>query len=84
MYGVNSVEVSKKFDKSPDDVPDLSKEDFLARKSVLRQVEKWCQANKLKPEVIPENTWRLINYHYEVSQSSLSVASKGDCLVNRS
>jgi hypothetical protein len=66
MYGVNSVEVSRKFDKNPDEVSDLSKDDFLARKKVLRQVEKWCEFMKSKPDVIPENTWRLINYHYEV------------------
>lgn len=66
MYGVNSVEVSRKFNKDPSDVSDLSKADFLARKKVLREVEKWCESMQSKPEVIPENTWRLINYHYEV------------------
>lgn len=67
MLGVNSVEVSRKFDKDPADVSDLAKQDFLARRKILRQVEKWCDSMQSKPEVIPSNTWRLINYHYEVS-----------------
>ena len=66
MYGVDSVEVSRKFEKNPSEVSDLSKADFLARKKVLREVEKWCESMQSKPKVIPDNTWRLINYHYEV------------------
>lgn len=79
MYGVDSVEVSRKFDKNPDDVSDLSKDDFLARRQVLKQVEKWCQSMGLKPDVIPENTWRLINYHYEVCKESLETC----CMLMR-
>lgn len=66
MFGLQAVECSRKFDKNPDDVPDLSKEDFLDRKALLREVEKWCAGMKGKPEMMPGNKWYLINYAYEV------------------
>lgn len=73
MYGVNGVEVSKKFLKDPKDVPDMGLEDFNRRKEILRTVEKWCASMKGKPAVIPDNTWRCINFYYEVSFDRVSL-----------
>lgn len=65
--GVNEVEVSGKFDQDPEDVSDLSPEDFIARKNVLRQVEAWCDHMHDKPQTIYRNRWNLILYQYEVN-----------------
>lgn len=65
-FGVNSVEESRKFDKRPEDVPDLGVEDFLARRKVLKQVEAWCKSVQGNPEKRPNNQWKLILYQCEV------------------
>lgn len=75
MLGVDSVEVSAKFRKDPTTVPDLSVDTFLARKAILTEVEKWCDSMEGKPDLIPENTWRLINYHYEVTPLPLLMSN---------
>jgi hypothetical protein len=43
--------------QSPEDVPELSEDDFLARKTVVRQVSKWSADNRGMPEVIYRNEW---------------------------
>lgn len=47
-------DVSRKFDKDPEDVPDLSRDDFVSRQIVLKQTEGIRQM------------WTPILYMYEV------------------
>jgi hypothetical protein len=56
-------DVSRKFQQDPDDVPDLSKDEFLGRKKVMQQVGKWCQDMKGKGG---REEWTPILYRYEV------------------
>jgi hypothetical protein len=65
-FGISMNDISGKFQQSPEDVPDLSEDDFLARKTVVRQVSKWSADNRGKPEVIYRNEWAPILYQYEV------------------
>ncbi|KAI0789609.1 hypothetical protein C8Q75DRAFT_806776 [Abortiporus biennis] len=69
--GLSMCDVSRKFQKDPSEVPDLPREDFLARKKVVDTVEKWCEENQGKrPELIPRNEWIPILYDYEIVKSS--------------
>lgn len=53
-FGVMMNDVSRKFDKDPEDVPDLSRDDFVSRQIVLKQTEGIRQM------------WTPILYMYEV------------------
>ncbi|KDQ09192.1 hypothetical protein BOTBODRAFT_37277 [Botryobasidium botryosum FD-172 SS1] len=69
--GISTCEVSRKFDKDPDDVPDLHKEDFLARKQIVDQIAEWCDRNaNAKTQIIYKNEWAPILYQYEIVQAS--------------
>lgn len=65
--GISTNDVSPKFRRPPEAAPDLSKEDFLARKTILGQVSTWCSNNQGKSEMIYNNQWAPILYQYEVS-----------------
>ena len=56
-------DVSRKFDQDPEDVPDLSKEEFIARRQILDQVEEWSSTLGKHGEFAP------ILYRYEVGSS---------------
>ncbi|CAL1712528.1 unnamed protein product [Somion occarium] len=63
-FGVYECEVSAKFERGPENLQDLSKDDFLARKKVVDAVEKWNeQRNKYE-------TYHLILYDYEIVKGS--------------
>jgi len=69
-FGISMNDVSGKFMKSPDASPDLSEEEFKARKIVMGQVDAWCIANEEKPEMIYQNRWAPILYKYEIVKTS--------------
>lgn len=60
--GIMTNDVSRKFLKAPQEAPDLSEDDFLARKKIIDQVSRWCR-DESKPT---ENEWTPILYRYEV------------------
>lgn len=62
-FGVSMNDVSRKFDQDPEDVPDLSKEEFIARRQILDQVEEWSSTLGKHGEFAP------ILYRYEVGSS---------------
>jgi hypothetical protein len=64
--GISMNDVSRKFERRPEDAPDLAKDEFMARKMVVNQVMKWCEDNQGKPELIYRNEWAPILYRYEV------------------
>jgi hypothetical protein len=68
-YGISMNDISQKFTRSPHAAPDLSEDEFMARKAVLGQVSKWCDDNEGKPEMIYKNEWAPILYRYEVCVS---------------
>ncbi|EIM86411.1 uncharacterized protein STEHIDRAFT_121370 [Stereum hirsutum FP-91666 SS1] len=57
-FGVMMNDVSRKFDKDPEDVPDLSRDDFVSRQIVLKQTEGIRQM------------WTPILYMYEIVKAS--------------
>ncbi|EPQ51019.1 hypothetical protein GLOTRDRAFT_81621 [Gloeophyllum trabeum ATCC 11539] len=70
-FGVYQNDISAKFDKSPDEVPDLAKEDFLARKKIIDQVAAWVDEHQDKtPQIIYKNEWVPILYGYEIVKGS--------------
>ncbi|KZT27380.1 hypothetical protein NEOLEDRAFT_1130917 [Neolentinus lepideus HHB14362 ss-1] len=70
-FGVYQLDISAKFDQDPEGVPDLTKEDFLARKQVVDEVAAWVDAHQNKePQVIYKNEWVPILYQYEVVKGS--------------
>jgi hypothetical protein len=64
--GISMNDISRKFERSPEAAPDLSKEEFMARKFVVAQVRKWCDDNQGMPQLIYENEWTPILYRFEV------------------
>lgn len=67
-FGVYENDVSFKFEKDPDDVPDMTREDFEARKKVVDAVARWVNANNPKnggKELVYNNEWVPILYSYE-------------------
>lgn len=69
--GVYQCEVSRKFQKRPEEAPDLSRSDFIARKSVVDEMQRWCDEHEGKPSVggIYRNEWCPILYDWEVRQT---------------
>ncbi|THH19090.1 hypothetical protein EW146_g2003 [Bondarzewia mesenterica] len=61
--GIYMCDVTRKFHKSPEEVPDLDKEDFLARKQVVKQVQKWVNDHQESDSEV--NEWIPILYGYE-------------------
>ncbi|TFY82792.1 hypothetical protein EWM64_g1223 [Hericium alpestre] len=47
-FGVYECDIASKFAGPPQAAPDLSTEDFYARKYVVRQVQQWVEANAQK------------------------------------
>ncbi|KAJ3480852.1 hypothetical protein NLI96_g8065 [Meripilus lineatus] len=68
--GISTCEVSRKFEQDPDSIVDLQKPDFIERKKVVDAVNRWCEENEGKPEVIYRNEWAPILYDYEIVRSS--------------
>ncbi|KAF9466934.1 hypothetical protein BDZ94DRAFT_1186529 [Collybia nuda] len=69
-FGISMNDISRKFEKSPDDVPDLSRDDFLARKKVINQVNQWCDVMAGKKQMIYRNEWTHILYQYEIVKTA--------------
>ena len=69
--GISTCEVSRKFEQDPDTIVDLQKPDFIARKKVVDAVNRRCDENEGKPEVIYRNEWAPILYDYEVRLAAL-------------
>ncbi|KAF7353851.1 O-methylsterigmatocystin oxidoreductase [Mycena venus] len=65
-FGVYMNDVTKKFHRDPEDAPDLSEADFMARKNVIEQVDRWSEG---QPEGI-DKEWPPILYLYEVVKAS--------------
>ncbi|TFK67682.1 hypothetical protein BDN72DRAFT_913361 [Pluteus cervinus] len=63
-FGTYMNDISRKFDNDPEDVPDLTKADFLARKKVFHQVMDWAESRPNGEEWIP------ILYAYEIVRAS--------------
>ncbi|KAI0055379.1 hypothetical protein BV25DRAFT_1921855 [Artomyces pyxidatus] len=66
-FGVFQVDISRKFQRGPEAAPDLTEEDFYARKDVVDQVGKYTDEN------IPEGhplEWVPILYQFEVARSA--------------
>ncbi|KAK7024048.1 O-methylsterigmatocystin oxidoreductase [Favolaschia claudopus] len=61
-FGVYMNDVSKKFHRSPENSPDLSEADFLARKQVIEAVAEWAQGTGME--------WPPILYLYGVVKAS--------------
>ncbi len=74
--GISMNDVTPKFERDPVHAPDLRPEDFMARRSVIKQVEKWCDEMEEKPELIYQNKWTPILYAYEVSVRVMFVSSR--------
>lgn len=68
--GISMNDVTPKFERDPEHAPDLSPEDFMARRAVIKQVENWCDEMKEKPELVYQNKWTPILYAYEIVKSS--------------
>lgn len=68
--GVYTNDVSRKFQRSPEDAPDLSRDDFLARKKIINQVSRYCadRARETKSEY--EDQYVPILYLYELVKAS--------------
>jgi len=65
-FGVYMNDVTKKFLRDPEQAPDLSEADFMARKNIIGQVGRWSesQGNRMDQE------WPPILYLYEVVKAS--------------
>lgn len=57
-FGVYMNDVTKKFLRDPEQAPDLSEADFMARKNVIEQVSEWSEGIGAE--------WPPILYLYEV------------------
>lgn len=81
--GLYECEVSRKFQKRPEDAPDLSRTDFLERKRVIDQMERWCNEHESKPSVggIYKNEWHPILYDWEVCGAFCSLCYRLTCVV---
>lgn len=63
-FGISECEVTHKFLSDPGRVPELSRQDFLARQKVVREVARWSKSRKRFEE------FPLILYDYEIVKSS--------------
>ncbi|KIJ60149.1 hypothetical protein HYDPIDRAFT_161442 [Hydnomerulius pinastri MD-312] len=67
-FGVYMSDVSEKFQRSPQSTPDLTQEEFMARKKIIQQVEESAGRNRGKRGMVDE--WAPILYRYEVVKGS--------------
>ncbi|KAF8967549.1 hypothetical protein BDZ97DRAFT_1656465 [Flammula alnicola] len=65
-FGCYEIDISRKFLQDPDNVPDLSRDEFMARKNVLNQVKKWVEKNGARGL----KEWVPIAYQYEIVKAS--------------
>lgn len=88
--GVYTNDISRKFQRSPEDAPDLSRDDFLARKKIISQINKYCddRARETKSEYedqyVPilylyEVGFRIYSMPFQAKQVAWSLASEGVC-----
>jgi hypothetical protein len=70
-FGIYQCDVTRKFDKDPSEAPDLAREDFLARKEIIKHVKQWCEKQKGRTEWVP------ILYAYEVCKQQEQEGSCG-------
>lgn len=61
--GCYQIDISRNFDQDPENAPDLSYDDFMARKNVLDQVKDWVEEHGKRGL----SQWVRIAYMYEVS-----------------
>ncbi|KAJ7932705.1 hypothetical protein B0H13DRAFT_2514856 [Mycena leptocephala] len=71
-FGVYMNDVTKKFYRDPEQSPDLSEEDFMARKKVIGEVGKWSEEK--------DEEWPPILYLYEIVKAS---AKRSASLLDR-
>ena len=65
-FGVLENDITRKFDQDPEDVPDLTPENFTARKAVINEVQEWCESMQEKDiQVVYRNEFVPILYRYE-------------------
>ena len=70
--GISTNDVSRKFQRSPEDAPDLSRDDFLARKKIINQVSRYCDDRARETKSKYDDQYVPILYLYEVSSQSHS------------
>ncbi|KAL1720417.1 hypothetical protein EV715DRAFT_272008 [Schizophyllum commune] len=66
-FGVSMNDVTQKFYGHPDNAPDLTKEEFMARRSILDQVSFWCETHA---DLKYDAEWAPILYKYEIVKAS--------------
>lgn len=73
--GLFQCDVARKFKKDPSEAPDLQRDDFMERKSVVDQMQRWCDEQRGKPSVagIFRNQWSPILYDWEVGLSGVAL-----------
>lgn len=70
-FGVSMNDISSKFHRSPADAPDMTRQDFMARKTVVDQIADWCETNAdRKPQKVYRNEWAPILYRFEIVKSA--------------
>ena len=62
-FGVSMNDVTQKFYGHPDNAPDLTKEEFMARRLILDRVSFWCET---QADLKYDAEWAPILYKYEV------------------
>ncbi|KAL1740440.1 hypothetical protein HDZ31DRAFT_47505 [Schizophyllum fasciatum] len=66
-FGVSMNAVTSKFYRNPADAPDLTRQEFMARKIVIDQVLDWAEKN---PNRRSGDDWAPILYKYEIVKSA--------------
>ncbi|KAI5827868.1 hypothetical protein K523DRAFT_321819 [Schizophyllum commune Tattone D] len=66
-FGVSMNDVTQKFYGHPDNAPDLTKEEFMARRLILDQVSFWCETHA---DLKYDAEWAPILYKYEIVKAS--------------
>lgn len=67
-FGISLNEVSGKFAGHVLGSTDLSSAEYRARKVIVQQVERWCEAHEIsQKKVVYKNEWAPILYKYEVN-----------------
>ena len=63
-FGVYQCDISRKFDRNPDELVDITKEDFYARKKIVKTVDRWSKGRGKFEQYTP------ILWSYEVCNST--------------
>ncbi len=72
--GVYECDISHKFEQSPEQVLDLTRDDFLARKKVVDAVARWCSQHKGTNTIVLRGEWTPILYDWEVRDITTDVS----------